>query len=458
MKEAETFQQMIDTGLLTKQISSIVGEANILADEGVKAYAVDGLVPKAVVFPGSVEELSGVMTFASEERLAVIPWGGGTAMGLGGIPERVDLVVSLKRLNRIIEHEPADLTASVQAGLSLREFQAFLGRSGQFLALDPPHPDRATIGGILAANSSGPRRLRYGSARDLLIGIKVVQADGRVIKAGAKVVKNVTGYDLNKLFIGSLGTLGIIVEANFKLLPLPVDERTYLAPFPSIEAAQEAVRRILDSPLVPSALEIVSPVAGRKVAEQAGLEWWGSYALAVSVGSVREAVDAQLETIRRFCKEAGGPQGEVLEGRLHTALWAAIQDFAPSGRQRATLKASVLLTKVPEVIRTGQEAATKRSLECAVVASAGSGIVRFYLNSDDIPGAFVQKVAEMAETVRTFISASEGSLIILDAPPEVKKRIDVWGPVGKPLALMQALKQEFDPGRILNPGRFVGEI
>jgi len=444
--------------LVTKRIGAIVGEANVLAGEGVKAYAVDGLIPEAVVFPGSVEELSEVMTFASEERLAVIPWGGGTAMGLGGIPERVDLIVSLKRLNRIIEHEPADLTASVQAGITLRDLQAFLGRRGQFLALDPPYPERATVGGILAANKSGPRRLRYGSARDLLIGIKVVQADGRVIKGGGKVVKNVTGYDLNKLFIGSLGTLGIIVEANFKLLPLPVDERTYLAPFPSVEIAQEAVRKILDSPLVPSALEIVSPVAGRMVAEQVGLEWWGSYALAISVGSVREAVDAQLGTLRRLCKEVGSPQGEVLEGQLHTALWAAIQDFAPSGRQRATLKASVLLTKVPEVIRVGQEAATKRALGCAVIASAGSGIVRFYLNGNGVPEAFAQKVTEMAETVRAFIFQSEGSLIILDAPPEVKRRIDVWGPVGKPLALMQALKTEFDPQRILNPGRFVGKI
>lgn len=449
---------MIETGSFPKRIGTIVGEANILADEAVTAYAVDGLIPKAVVFPGSIAELSEVMTFASKEKLAVIPWGGGTAMGLGGIPERVDLVVSLKRLNQIIEHEPADLTVSVQAGISLREFQSFLGRSGQFLALDPPYPEQATIGGILAANKSGPRRLRYGSARDLVIGIRVVQADGRVIKGGGKVVKNVTGYDLNKLFIGSLGTLGIIVEVNFKLYPLPADERTYLAPFPSIETAQEAVRKILDSPLVPSALEIVSPVAGRMVAERAGLEWWGSYALAVSVGGVREAVDAQLETIQRLCREVGGVQGAPLEGRSHTALWTAIQDFTPSGPKRATLKASVLLSKVPEVIRTGQAAATKRALECAVVASAGSGIVRFYLSGDGTPEEFTQKVVEMAETVRAFIFQSEGSLIILDAPPEVKRRIDVWGPVGEPLTLMQALKAEFDPQRILNPGRFVGRI
>jgi len=379
-------------------------------------------------------------------------------MGLGGIPERVDLVIALKRLNQVIEHEPADLTVSVQAGISFRDSQAFLAKNGQFLALDPPRPDRATIGGILAANSSGPRRLRYGSARDLLIGIKVVQADGRVIKGGAKVVKNVTGYDLNKLFIGSLGTLGILVEANFKLSPRPADERTYLAPFPSIETAREAVSKILDSPLMPSALEIVSPSAGRMVAERSDLEWWGSYALAIMVGSVREAVDAQLDTIKRLCQEAGSLQGEFLEGQPHTALWTAIQDFAPHGPQRATLKASVLLTKVPEVIRTGQEAATKRALGCAVVASAGSGSVRFYLNSDGTPEEFAQKVAEMAEKVRAFVSESEGSLIILDAPTEVKRRIDVWGPVGKPLALMQALKTEFDPQRILNPGRFVGKI
>src|SRR3989442_990450 len=165
------------------------------------------------------------------------------------------------------------MTDTLRAGTLLKEAQATLGRNGQFIGLDPPYADLATLGGILATNSSGPRRLRYGASRDLVIAIRVVHADGKVTKGGAKVVKNVTGYDMNKLYIGSLGTLGIIVEATFRLHPMPAVERTCLASLDSVDAARDVVARILDSPLVPFAVELLNPEASRRVAEQAGLPW-----------------------------------------------------------------------------------------------------------------------------------------------------------------------------------------
>ena len=206
-------------------------------------YAVDGVIPTVVVSPGTVEEVSAVLAACSKADAAVVPWGGGAHMGLGGVPKKVDVVLALGRMNQVIDHEPGDMTSTVQAGMTLSHFQSHLGRHGQFLSLDPPGGSRATIGGILAANASGPRRLRYGTARDLLIGLRVVHADGTVTKGGAKVVKNVTGYDMNKLYVGSLGTLGVIVEATFRLYPIPPVERTWVASFPAAAKAGEAVAR-----------------------------------------------------------------------------------------------------------------------------------------------------------------------------------------------------------------------
>src|SRR5574341_1781747 len=207
----------MDSERLTGRLVEIVGADHLLTAESCFPYAVDDHAPKMVAFPGDAQELSEVMKLASSEGLSVIPWGSGTTIGLGGVPARVDLVVGLTRLNRIIDHEPGDLTATLQAGILLCEAQASLSRSGQFLPFDPAGYKRATIGGILATNSSGPWRHRYGTARDLVIGIRVVHADGTITKGGAKVVKSVSGYDMNKLYIGSLGTLGIILEATFKL-------------------------------------------------------------------------------------------------------------------------------------------------------------------------------------------------------------------------------------------------
>jgi glycolate oxidase FAD binding subunit len=216
---------------LAAGLRGIVGAEHVLAEDRCARYAVDGKAPRAAAFPGSVEELSEVMRLASSERLSVVPWGSGTKISLGGIPERVDLLVGLARFNRIIDYEPADLTATIEGGALLREVQAYLGQRRQFLPLDPPSAARATIGGILATNASGPRRLLHGAARDLLIGLRVVHADGTVTRGGAKVVKNVSGYDMPKLYIGSLGTLGIIVEGTFRIYPLPAVERTWVASF-----------------------------------------------------------------------------------------------------------------------------------------------------------------------------------------------------------------------------------
>jgi glycolate oxidase FAD binding subunit len=452
---------MLTQDELVQRLSGLVDPEPVVAGPPASPYAVDHQVPRAVVFPGSVEEVSAVMAFASAEGLKVVPRGSGTKMALGGIPERVDLVLVLSRLNGVVDYEPGDMTATFQAGVLLKDAQAVLGQNRQFIGLDPPYADRATLGGILATNSSGPRRLRYGASRDLVIAIRVVHADGKVTRGGAKVVKNVTGYDMNKLYIGSLGTLGVIVEATFRLHPVAPVEQTLLAPFESVDAARQAVGRILDSPVVPTALELFNAEASRRVAEQAGVPWSKeSYSLAVAIGSVRpEAVDTQLETVRRLCREAGSAEAHVLGGHVHAAFWRATQDFMPGDGLRSVLKASVLLTKLAEAVRAGEEVAAEQGLGLGVVSEAGSGIVRYYFTAGSAsPERFPQGVAEAVNRLRTFAGEVEGNLVILEAPLDVKQRVDVWGLAEKALPLMQRPKAEFDPQRILNPGRFVGGI
>lgn len=441
---------------LLKALERIVGAAHLSADGDARRYTVDGVVPDVAVFPGSAEEISAVLAACSEAKAAVVPWGAGMHMGLGMAPKRASVVVCLGRLNRVLDHEPGDMTSTVQAGIALSEYQAQLGRHRQFLALDPPGAGRATIGGILATNASGPWRLRYGTARDLLIGLRVVNADGTVTKGGAKVVKNVTGYDMNKLYVGSLGTLGVIVEATFRLYPVPDSERTWVAMFSTAAKARRVVATILDSPLVPSALELLNETAAREVARKIGVtsEVHG-VVLAVAVASVPEAVEAQLRTAQAMAGEA--VEDEVLEGQGHDAFWAAVRDFDAGNGFAVVLKASVLLDKVGEAMEHGERLAAQHGLRVAVVSEAGTGTLRFYFRTGEGADG-TTPLAEVVDALRAFALQAKGSLVVLQAPVAVKERVDVWGPPGKGFALMRGLKEQFDPGNILNPGRFIQGI
>ena len=444
-------------------LAGIVGADHIVAAELCAPYAVDDKVPKAVVFPADAQEISEVMKLASSERFSVVPWGSGTKIGLGGIPARVDLVVGLKRLNQIIDYGPGDLTATFQAGMLLREAQTSLHSSGQFLPFDPAHCERATIGGILATNSSGPWRHQYGSARDLVIGIRVVHADGTLTKGGAKVVKSVSGYDMNKLYVGSLGTLGIILEATLRLYPLPAVERTWIALFLTGEAAACAVAQVLHSTLVCARVELLSSFAAQSVGRQADCALpVDTVAVAVSVGSMSEAVDAQIAAIRKLCHQEGAVAGFLVEGSAQESLWRAICDFPSAsgdGRSWATLKASVPPTKVLETIHRAEALGRDLGLESAAVSDAGCGIIRLsWRGETGTPEKDPALVAKGIEDLRNWVVRHGGSLVILSAPPAIKASVDVWGPVGHALFLMRELKRQFDPQGLLNPGRFVGGI
>ncbi len=435
--------------LTLHSLEGIVGAGSLRSPEELPGYAVEGRAASVVVFPGSVEEVAEVLRLASVERYAVIPRGGGTAMGLGGIPERADLVLCLTRLRQVCDYEPADLTATVQAGITLADLGKVLGEKGQFLPLDVPRPAEATVGGTLAANVSGLRRLRYGAARDLLIGVRVVHANGAVTKGGGKVVKNVTGYDMNKLYIGSLGTLGVIVEATFRLYPLPAVEETWWAEFPTPAAAAAAASHLRDTPLTPSALLCLSPALTKSLRRGGG----GGWTLVTAVGSVREAVQSQILRVGRVCDECGAGRGERISGDDHRSLWAALREWAGPG-EGVLLTATVLLAETLSVCQAAEEVAASERVQCENLADAGSGIVRVRLRGER-PEALAGAVLRLREKVE----AQGGHLVVWQAPSLLKERIDVWGriPPGA-FALMQRLKVQFDPDRLLNPGRFVGRL
>lgn len=439
-----------------KQIINIVGEDNTLSQSPeLRLYSVEGKIPSMTVFPKSVEEISEVMKVASSESLAVIPWGGGTKIGLGRELRKVDIVICTKNLNRVLEHEASDLVTTTQCGISLKEFQGVLGEKNQFLAIDPPHFESgATVGGIIASNDSGPRRLRYGTMRELLIGIKFVRSDGAIVKGGAKVVKNVAGYDIPKLYVGSLGTLGIIVEGTFRLYPIPELSQTYIFSFSNLELLQETVLSILNSSLVPTCLELLNPTLIGIISDKLNFNLGtGKYALAIRIESVERAVRDQISKVKDICGERGG-EGILIEGRLEETLWEEIREFPwrKSGDNNAVCKVSVLITDVPRVFQVLEELSTNSGLGIYSSARAGNGILIISIEGEMLP------IIEATKSLCNLVSSLKGNMVIQDAPSFLKSQVDVWGEVGASIRVMERLKSHFDPNGILNPGRFVGGI
>ncbi|MGI8699574.1 MAG: FAD-binding oxidoreductase [Mycobacteriales bacterium] len=397
--------------------------------EGGAGDAVDGMVPTAVVTPESVDDVAELLAEARGSGLSVLPRGAGTKLGWGNPPRTLDLVVDVRRLDGVLEHNPGDLVVRAQAGLPLAALQERLAGEGQLLALDPPEAG-ATLGGVVAANASGPHRLRYGTVRDLLIGVTVVLADGSVAHAGGKVVKNVAGYDLGKLFTGSFGTLGVIVETIFRLHPLPPTAGAVELPYDGAAAAGELVQRVLHSTLVPSALELVAPAGG-------------DGHLVVLFEGVEPAVAAQTAAAAALV-----PGGRILD-ELPDGFGSR-----PYAQGDVGLKVSCEPAALPAALEALERTEREHGLVPAVSAHAGTGILWVGWPGSSEPGAVVAAV----HLLRSAMTRHDGSVVAVAAPPSVKAGLDVWGPVGDALPLMRRVKERFDPEGRLGPGRFVGGI
>ena len=430
-----------------------VGADNVR--DGGASYGVDGLHPSLVVTPPDIDHLSRAMAAAHEHETAVAPRGGGTRVDLGNPPERLDVVVDVSGLDRVVQHNPADLTATVEAGMTMDSLRNILGEQGQFLPIDSPLPDRATIGGTLAAGVSGPLKWQYGHPRDLVIGMKVVQADGTVTKSGGQVVKNVSGYDMSRLHIGGLGTLGIIAEVSFKLTPLPQNEATLVASFDSGPNSLSAGLGIFHSAVTPLALTAFDTA----VTQRAHLRVPdGRRFVAVRVGGRSRTLQRQLSEYTSICREHGAVAVEEIDDGTAADLWRALADFAwdENTRPVAAARASVLPGTVSE-LADALESADTTALRPAIVSQPGFGSlqVAWYSEGDDVPA---DEAATVLSEARGATHRLGGHLVIERCPREVKSRLDVWDEVGEPLAVMRRMKEQYDPRRILNPGRFVGSI
>ncbi len=436
-----------------KKLQSIVGENNAYIEkEELTSFIIDGMVPDIALSPDNVEQVSEIMVLASKECLSVLPIGSGTKRDLGNKPEKADIVISTKNLNLILEHAASDLVATTQAGVTLKDFQAELSKQKQMLGLDPPHVDAgATIGGIIATNDSGPGRLNYGTAREFLIGIKVVQADGKIFKGGAKVVKNVAGYDLPKLYVGSLGTLGIIVEATFRLHPVPEYSETYIAGFTSIDEAHKAVIALLDSDLVLSSLEILSPGLTGALAMGNSLDVdENKYTLAIGVSNVEKAVKDQISTVKAICDQHSG-RGILVNENQENKFWEDIRNFPweLAKDERVICKASVLVTDTPRVLENIDKLSAENGITSYVSVRAGSGICAVAIEGDK------SSLLNTLRALSSFLSLLGGHLIVQEAPASIKSNIDVWGDIGSGKQIMRRIKFNFDPDNILNPGRYI---
>jgi glycolate oxidase FAD binding subunit len=417
-----------------EDLQEIVGEEH--AREATEEDVVDGVAPSFVAEPGSTAEISELMKLASQEGLVAAPRGSGTKMDLGNPPRDLDLIVSTARMNEVIEHTPGDQVVRVQAGLKLQDLQEQLAGADQMLGIDPPETRAgATVGGIVAANSSGPRRYSYGTVRDLIIGITVVLPDGTIAKAGGKVVKNVAGYDLSKLFTGSLGTLGVIATCNFRLHPKPEAARTVAVELSDTLSAGQAAQAIVHAQLVPSAVE---------------LHWSEEQKLlSVLIEGIPPGVEAQAETASYLLKGFG---------EVRTLSDEEVEDLGPLdppgvGDEEVALQISAPPAELTGVLDSVLGATERRGVSSRITGHAGTGTTYIALSGGD-EEARVQVVEELREIwVRR-----GGSVVVRKASPSIKSRLEAWGPAGDYLGLLRRVKDKFDPGGNLNPGRFVGGI
>lgn len=425
---------------IASSFASIVGEENAVClwenlelshKERIQQAITSGTTPSCIVYPASQEQLAAVIAAAHHHNWRVLPCGNSSKLHWGGLAEGVDVVVSTERINQLIAHAVGDFTVTVEAGMKFSRLQAILAEHRQFLALDPAAPESATIGGIVATGDTGSLRQRYGSVRDQLLGITFVRADGQIAKAGGRVVKNVAGYDLMKLFTGSYGTLGIICQVTFRVYP-EQETSTTVVLTGKAEAISQAAATLRGSALTPTQADLLST----KLVSSLGLG--KGLGLITRFQNISESVKEQANRLLQVGQQLG------LDGAIYSAgdeanLWQRLAEQIHDSVTESiiTCKIGVLPTASVELLR---------QLEVGLIhISSGLGLLQFEDHNQ------VLKVREICQK-------NSGFLSILAAPLTFKEKVDVWGYTGNGLQVMRGIKAQFDGKNILSPGRFVGGI
>lgn len=416
-------------------LSEAIGAGRVR--DAAETDTVGGVRPRWVASVADTEQTAAAVRTAAEHGLRVTARGSGSRIDWGNAPGELDLVLDLSGANEILEHAAGDLVVRARAGTPVAEVQRVVGGAGQQLSIDQPLTG-STVGGVIATGATGPGRHLFGAVRDLLIGITVVRADGVVTTSGGKVVKNVAGYDLGKLYTGSYGTLGVITEAIFRLHPLAAEYRWVSVTVSEAEAAGEAVRALRSSQAMPTAVEVERSEPG------------GAITVCAQLDGRREATDRRARELAEVVAAACGSSGDVLE---QAPSWWGGYPFDPA---RGTgLRLGVEPAAVGSLLAEARQAADRCGLPLSIRGSAGLGAVHAGVPGDADPAA----VAGLVRDLRTALGRHGGHAVVLCAPPAVRAAVDSWGPVpGGVHTLMRRTKDQFDPEHRLSPGRFVGGL
>jgi glycolate oxidase FAD binding subunit len=448
---------------LVTRLEAVLGASSVWVEAPhTAAFAIDDCLPTAVVRPQTVEQAAAVVALAGRERLALVPWGQGTQMHLGRTPQRYDVALSLAGLQRVVEYDNANLTVIAEAGLPLREVYKLAVPERQFLPLGFPG-STASLGGLLVTNTSGVKRVRYGGVRDLLLGVCVALPDGALVRFGGRVVKNVAGYDMNKLFVGSLGAFGVVLETTYRLAALPEDDRALAAAFPTLSQAAAAAAVLQGSQLLPSAITVLSAevVTACPVLQALPLHT-PQVALLVNFDGMHEAVERQIRDSRQLCQQHGGTDAMLLTGTDLVQFWE-FQDAwraapAASESTRLQVRIGVLPSSLAQIVHHLPTAATFSHPVYRWMADYPGGQVFMQLPlrqplAAEMPAA----ISDWLQRLRAQVRHQLGYCVVEYAPAGLRQQLDLWGePPGH--QLLKRYKHCFDPHAVLNPGRYVAGL
>lgn len=447
------------------RLEEIVGAPYVLSDAAeLAAREVCGVRPSAVVSPADAVQIAETVRFAAAEKLAIVPTSGCTKLGIGSRPSRYDIALDLSRLNHLLAYDPKDLTLGVEPGVRIADLLGALGEQKQFLPLVVPFAERATVGGIVATNASSPLRHAYGAVRDFCLGMEFVTGEGAQAKSGGRVVKNVTGYDLHKLLIGSLGTLAVITRVNFRTFPLPQAQKTFIAAFSGAEAAFDFCRSVAHSVLTPQLVEVADPSAGQLIfsGEAFARMLPDQWSVIITAAGQSAVVERYAQELGRMAAAASAAEFLPVEDEAHAALFERIREFPRLALEAvpnaAIFRLSALPTFMPSLTAILNEIAKQNGADVATLSRA-SGIVYAVFVAGN--GSSLDSIARAIPQVFQVCSKAElqASALLEWCPPQLKTAPDVvWGPARPDVELMRRVKKSFDPQGVFAPGRFAGGI
>lgn len=478
---------MKELSQVAKELADLIGRERVHTDrDTIARYGVDGVPAKAVALPKDTRQMADVIGWAARHGLSILPWGSGTKMSQGLRPGDLDLVVCTARMNRMLDVDTANLTITLEAGVKFRDVQARLAtednrcylpleglaadagevicsersHSGCFLPLDPPFSARATLGGIIASNSTGPRSLLYGLPRDLVLGVRFVTPGGDIVGAGGKTVKNVSGYDISKLMVGSFGSLGVLCEMTLRLLPLPEAMETLLLSFDSLAAAQSFARAVLETRLLPAALELGNAAVFRNIPFRGVSGTFDplGYVVMVALEAFQEAVERMRREMIVVGERFGAQARAVLRDDDHRLFWLAVSDLQASLADRFPNLVSVRLFyplgEWKGILESMEQILSRNEGQGGFLCHVGTGVCvahLFHEQGREHAGAAGGVVRELLAACRK----AGGNLNVLRAPVGMKRDLPVWGEPGSDLVVMKRVKQRIDPQGLMSPGRFV---